>query len=118
MPIKSAIELLEATSHASAEGPWVPLGIGINTGDVFMGAVGSGNITDITPLGDNVNITARLASEAKSGEIVISDSSYSSPACKTHSSQQLLQQLEIQERIVELKGKSEAQKIYVGSLSG
>ena len=118
LAIKSAVELLEATGHSSTEGPWVPLGIGINTGDVFMGAVGSGNITDITPLGDNMNVTARLSSEAKTGEIVISDSSYNSPICKAPSSQKLLQQLKIQEKTVELKGKSEPQNIYIGSVVG
>jgi len=118
LPIKSAVELLEGTGHSSTEGPWVPLGIGINTGDVFMGAVGSGNITDITPLGDNVNVTARLSSEAKTGEIVISNSSYNSPICKAPYSQKLLHQLQIQEKTVELKGKSEPQNIYIGSVNG
>ena len=118
LAIKSAVELLEATGHSSTKGPWVPLGIGINTRDVFMGAVGSGNITDITPLGDNVNVTARLSSEAKTGEIVISNSPYNSPICKAPSSQKLLQQLQIQKKSVELKGKSEPQNIYIGSMSG
>ena len=118
LAIKSAIELLEATGHASSEGPWAPLGIGINTGIVFMGAVGSGSITDITPLGDNVNVTARLSGKSKTGEILMSDTSYNSPACKTDSSQQLFQKLEINESTVKLKGKSKAQKIYIGSMSG
>ena len=48
-----------------------------------MGAVGSGSITDITPLGDNVNIAARLSGESKTGEISISDASFNSPDCKT-----------------------------------
>ena len=116
LAIKSAIELLEATGHASSEGPWVPLGIGINTGNVFMGAVGSGSVTDITPLGDNVNIAARLSGESKTGEILISDASYKSPDCKTNSSQKLFQKLEMKESTIELKGKSDAQKVYIGSM--
>ena len=116
LAIKSAIELLEATGHASSEGPWVPLRIGINTGNVFMGAVGSGSVTDITPLGDNVNIAARLSGESKTGEILISDASYKSPDCKTNSSQKLFQKLEMKESTIELKGKSDAQKVYIGSM--
>ena len=117
LAIKSAIELLESTGPASSEGPWAPLGIGINTGNVFMGAVGSGSVTDITPLGDNVNITARLSGVSKTGEILISDASFNSPDCKTVSSQKLFQKLDIKESTVELKGKSDAQKVYIGSMS-
>ena len=116
LAIKSAVELLEATGHASSEGPWVPLGIGINTGNVFMGAVGSGSVTDITPLGDNVNIAARLSSESKTGEILISEASYNSPDCKKNSSQKLFKNLEMKERILKLKGKKDGQKVYIGCM--
>ena len=95
-----------------------PLGIGINTGNVFMGAVGTGNVTDITPLGDNVNVTAHLSSESKTGEIYLSDTTYNSPACKTYSSQHLLKKLEFKDSTVELKGKREANKVYFGSMGG
>ena len=81
-----------------------------------MGAVGSGSVTDITPLGDNVNIAARLSGESKTGEILISDASYKSPDCKTNSSQKLFQKLEMKESTIELKGKSDAQKVYIGSM--
>ena len=77
-----------------------PLGIGRNTGNVFMGAVGSGTIADITPLGDNVNITARLSSESMTGEIFGRDACYNSPACKSESSQQKLELLKIKEKFV------------------
>ena len=77
-----------------------PLGIGINTGNVFMGAVGTGNVTDITPLGDNVNVTAHLSSELKTGEIYLSDTTYNSPACKTYSSQHLLKKLEFNSNLL------------------
>ena len=116
LAIKSAVELLEATGHASSEGPWAPLGIGINTGNVFMGAVGSGSVTDITPLGDNVNIAARLSSESKTGEILISEASYNSPDCKKNSSQKIFKNLEMKERILKLKGKKDGQKVYIGCM--
>ena len=54
-----------------------------------MGAIGSGSVTDITSLGDNVNITARLSGKSKTGEILINDASFKSPDCKTVSSQKL-----------------------------
>ena len=116
LAIKAGIELLEATGHNSTEGPWVPLGIGINTGTVFMGAIGTGSITDITPLGDDVNVTARLSGKSETGEILISDTSFNAPDCKTASSQELLKKLQIRERIIELKGKSQPQKVFSGNL--
>ena len=85
----------------------------------YTSDVGSGDDCYPSPLtGDNVNVTARLSSESKTGEIFISDSSYNSPSCKTDSSQHLLKKLEIKESTVELKGQSEAKKVYIGSMSG
>jgi adenylate cyclase len=52
--------------------PWVPLGIGIHTGTAYVGTIGD-TVTDFTALGDTVNVTARLASEAAGGEILVSD---------------------------------------------
>lgn len=76
--IHAAQNLLRLTGHQDPKGPWVPLGIGIHTGLAFVGVVGGGegSPTDFTALGDNVNITARLASLAGMGEILISDSTY------------------------------------------
>jgi adenylate cyclase len=66
--------ILEATGHEKADGPWIPVGVGIHTGEAYVGAVGEpGKNIDIAVLGDNVNIAARLAGQAKAGEIVISD---------------------------------------------
>ena len=49
-------------------------------------------------------------------EILISDASYKSPDCKTNSSQKLFQKLEMKESTIELKGKSDALKVYIGSM--
>jgi adenylate cyclase len=66
--------ILTATGHDSADGPWLPVGVGIHTGEAYVGAVGEpGKNIDIAVLGDNVNIAARLAGQAEAGEIVISD---------------------------------------------
>ncbi len=52
--------------------PWLPVGVGIHTGPVFLGLVGEGEVNDFTAMGDNVNLTARLASAAAAGEIAVS----------------------------------------------
>jgi adenylate cyclase len=65
--------ILAATGHGRADAPWVPIGVGIHTGEAYVGAVGEpGKNVDITVLGDNVNIASRLAGQAAAGEIVIS----------------------------------------------
>jgi len=72
--IEAAEELLRATGHGSAEGPWVPLGAGVHTGSAFVGIVGSsGSASDFTALGDPVNIAAHLASQAAIGEVLVTD---------------------------------------------
>jgi adenylate cyclase len=70
--IETARALLRATGHDSPAGPWLPLGAGVHTGSAWVGAVGEGAHTELTALGDAVNTTARLASVAIAGEIVVS----------------------------------------------
>jgi adenylate cyclase len=71
--IDVAQELLRAIGHGSTDGPWVPLGVGVHTGVAFVGMVASGGVSDFTALGDPVNITAHLASQAAAGEILVSE---------------------------------------------
>jgi adenylate cyclase len=61
-----------AAADASSAGP-IPVGAGIHTGVAFVGSVGSDReISDFTALGDSVNTTARLASLAAAGELLVS----------------------------------------------
>jgi adenylate cyclase len=69
--VEAARALLLATGHADPAGPWVPVGAGVHTGLVWMGAVGEGTHVELTAVGDAVNITARLASAAAAGEILV-----------------------------------------------
>ena len=91
--------MLIQTGHRDPKGPWLPVGIGVHTGPAFVGVVGGeDHPADFTALGDNVNITARLASEAGPGEILISDASYAAAS---------LNRADLERRQLDLKGKSE-----------
>ncbi|HEX6270465.1 MAG TPA: adenylate/guanylate cyclase domain-containing protein [Anaerolineales bacterium] len=52
----------------------IPVGIGVHAGVAYFGAMGTAEgLTDISAKGDEVNLTARLASKAAAGEIIVSE---------------------------------------------
>jgi adenylate cyclase len=103
--VQAAEELLRATGHAEPGGPWLPIGIGVHTGIAFVGAVGSaGSVTDITALGDAVNSTARLASAAAAGEVLVSEASCSAAGLVVD---------DLERRQLELKGRREPMDVRV-----
>jgi len=73
--IKAGKEILQATGHRKGKEPWIPVGVGVNTGTAYIGSMKmEGGRTDITILGDVVNTTARLCSQAAPGEVMIGNS--------------------------------------------
>ena len=69
--IRAARRLLDAMGSDRAEGPWLPVGIGVNTDIAYVGSVGTGLDSEMTAMGDAVNVTARLSSHAGAGEILL-----------------------------------------------
>lgn len=51
----------------------VGFGIGLNSGSAIVGNIGSPEFMNYTAIGDVVNVSARLQAEARSGEILITD---------------------------------------------
>ncbi|MBN1913763.1 MAG: adenylate/guanylate cyclase domain-containing protein [Candidatus Omnitrophica bacterium] len=52
------------------------IGIGVNSGDMVVGNMGSAEMMDYTVIGDNVNLAARLCSAAGASQIIISEATY------------------------------------------
>ena len=69
--VGAARSLLEATRGDSPEQSGMPVGVGVATGTAYVGSVGTGDTTELTALGDIVNVGARLASAARAGEILV-----------------------------------------------
>ena len=101
--LEAAESILAATGHADSEGPWVPVGAGIHTGEAFVGKVGEQGVTDITVLGDAANVTARLAGLASKGEILLSESAHRAAGSPLH---------DFEERTLELKGRDEKMRAW------
>ena len=99
--VDAARALLVATGHPAA--PWVPIGAGVHTGLAWIGAVGEGAHTEITALGDGVNTTARLASVAQAGEILVTDSAAGAAGLDPA----------LERRSLELKGKESPTDVVV-----
>jgi PAS domain S-box-containing protein len=55
-------------------GARVGFGVGLNAGPAIVGNIGTSQLMNYTAIGDVVNVAARLQAEARSGEILISDS--------------------------------------------
>jgi adenylate cyclase len=76
----------------------IPVGIGVHSGVAYFGAIGTAEgLTDISAKGEEVNMTARLASKAGIGEIIVSE-----PALKAAG----IDGSDLETRSLELKGIS------------
>jgi adenylate cyclase len=106
--VRTALDMLEVLQQWNKEREQrgqvaVQIGIGINTGEVVAGYLGSSKALEYTVIGDSVNVGARLCSNAKPGQILVSEAT-----------ERVLGGLfELQEQApIPLKGKSKPLRIY------
>ena len=102
--IDAAIDLLKSLGFGSADPPLLPVGVGVNTGDAYVGAIGEGADVELRAMGDAVNTTARLASAAAAGEILVTTSAAANAG---------LSELGVEHRSLDLKGKSQPTDVLV-----
>jgi adenylate cyclase len=102
--VKRTIQVAQRLSHVM-DRQKIPVGIGVHAGVAYFGAMGvAGGLTEISAIGDEVNLAARLASKAAAGEIIVSE--------------QALEETDIdrsvlEARSLELKGISEQVQVRV-----
>jgi adenylate cyclase len=77
--LKAAVDMqrriIEINEELRAEGfKEIGVGIGLHTGEATVGYIGSDRRSEYTAIGDTVNLASRLESNAKGGQILLSDS--------------------------------------------
>jgi len=106
--VEGAIGLLEAVGYGQSEGNWLEVGIGVASGEEFVGNVGGGGYKDFTALGDVTNTAARLSSVAAAGEVLVNSTTYEDVSDRYP---------EAERRELELKGKAAPVVAYAISFS-
>ena len=79
--IACAVEMQCAMSEFNEQNlamglPEMFMGIGINTGQVVAGSLGSAHHREYTVIGDEVNLTSRIEAQSLRGQILISENTY------------------------------------------
>src|SRR5260370_25344156 len=77
--------LIGINQELSAEGfPEIGVGIGLHTGETIVGYIGSERRYEYTAIGDTVNTASRLESNAKGGQVLISEATAKAARTRYH----------------------------------
>ena len=79
--VQCGLEMLEVLKEfnrgrVSSNLPQLAIGIGIHTGPLVAGYIGSSKALSYTVIGDTANTSARLCSHAQPGQIIVSEASH------------------------------------------
>lgn len=105
--VAAATELLECTTGLGVAGERLPVGAGVSSGPAYVGSIGEGLEAELTAMGDLVNTTARLASTAAAGELLVTLSAATAAGLSES----------LEHRSLKLKGKSENTEVVVLSVT-
>jgi adenylate cyclase len=97
--IAGAERLVRGKMPSAPDGTELPIGVGVHTGTVFIGTVAGaeGGYHDVQPLGDNVNVAARLSGMAAPTQALISEATLVAAGCNPAG---------LQTRQLDLKGRT------------
>ncbi len=103
-----ALEMMQALeefnrTRAAENLAAIRIGIGLNTGKVITGAIGSTRALQYTAIGDAMNVASRLVNLAKPGEIIVSEDTYNLVADRIEA---------VALPPVHVKGKVDALRVY------
>ena len=106
--VQCALDMMRVLSEwnrtRAAEGQnEITIGIGINTGMVVTGAIGSSRALQYTAIGDAVNVASRLCSVAQPGQIILSEATFRKVEADVAA---------LPLPAVKLKGKTDALRVY------
>jgi len=106
--IKAGLAMQESLKRLNkdreSEGlPSINMRVGINTGDVAIGSIGTAKRSELTVMGDNVNLSQRTEGECEPGRVAITEFAYAEVADKIEAESLGLRQL---------KGKTQPVTIY------
>ncbi len=113
--IACAIAMQQAMTNVNEQNhqlglPTIEMGIGLNTGEVVVGNIGSQKRAKYTVIGNHVNLAARIESYTVGGQILISEATLKEAHCEVQIDGQLQ---------VEPKGIREPIMLYdVGGIGG
>lgn len=109
--VKAALEMVEAQAEYSKNYPSkksFQIGIGINSGEMIVGNMGSQKLMNYTVIGDEVNIGARIEKLTRN---------YSTPILISNSCQKMLNDEYITEFVDEVQVKGREKKIKIFSVA-
>lgn len=101
---RAAFRIQESLKEESSQLYHLGVGIGITTGELIMGMIGSERRADFTVIGDTVNTASRFCSAAQKGQIILSESVFKALPGSIR--------LEGPYRL-KVKGKRESQRVYI-----
>jgi adenylate cyclase len=78
--VEAARSLVRAVRYADSPAGTLEVGIGVASGEEFVGNVAGGGYKDFAAVGDVTNTAARLTSEARNSEIVVDAETYEAVA--------------------------------------
>ncbi len=101
LEMMAALEEFNRT-RAAENLPAIRIGVGINTGPVITGNIGSTRALQYTAIGDAMNVASRLVSLARPGEVIVSDTTHALLGGRVEA---------VMLPPVKVKGKADEQKI-------